>query len=266
MSVCYGNGRYVAIGQNGHYRCAISTDGIKWRHFTNPVPKDVSDRWRAICYGGSTDTYTRKHDHHRYVAVGDNVCAASTDGMTWIVGNIDNIEWRDICYGNGMFITVGHDCDGCRVSRDGLTWNESYGMGEAGEWRTICYGDGMCVATNDCGLRYMVMSFNDTREWDHVGYHLCPSEARDMAVGCSCYANGMAVLMSVDGGMVTHVIVQRRKRKPLALSEAVSVNVPLRKVKRVVWKVVKSTVRSKRKGATVSECDDTSMTTEGVSL
>ena len=46
-SVCYGNGKFVAVAQNSNY-FAYSTDGITW---TEGTISSTSRQWSSVCYG-----------------------------------------------------------------------------------------------------------------------------------------------------------------------------------------------------------------------
>lgn len=89
-SVCYGNGKYVAVGSNSS--AAYSTDGISWNKTTAG-----SGLLYSVCYG-----------NEKYVAVGNgNSVAYSSDGVNWVTKAVTGIGMDGICYGNGKFVAVG---------------------------------------------------------------------------------------------------------------------------------------------------------------
>ena len=79
LSVCYGNGKFVAVANvnfNGDASAsAYSTDGINWTLSTMPVAAN----WNSVCYGNGT-----------FVAVDSpsSVSIYSYDGINWTnIGN-----------------------------------------------------------------------------------------------------------------------------------------------------------------------------------
>lgn len=78
--VCYGNGRFVAVGDGGNI--AYSTDGVNWTNIKmkNGIFQDATTL-NNVCYGNG-----------KYIVVGDDGNARySTDGANWsekiVVGN-----------------------------------------------------------------------------------------------------------------------------------------------------------------------------------
>ena len=133
MSVCYGNGKYVAIAQSSNV-FAYSTDGINWTQGTMPS----SQYWENICYGNG-----------KFVVIAENgsdtnIYAYSTDGITWTQGTMPRIQvWRSVCYGNGKFVAVA-DSSKFAYSTDGITWTE--GIMPSPFWDLVCYGNNKFVA------------------------------------------------------------------------------------------------------------------------
>jgi hypothetical protein len=72
-SVCYGSGKFVAVGIFGYI--ITSTDGINW---TESMPIQVGNNsWKSVCYG-------RFIGGGKFVAVGDvRYITTSTDGINW---------------------------------------------------------------------------------------------------------------------------------------------------------------------------------------
>ena len=92
-SVCYGAGKFVAVGA-GTSIAAYSTDGINWTRTTLPASK----RWHSVCYGNG-----------KFVAVTDNsdASAYSEDGVNWTQSTLPaSASWYSVCYGNGKFVAV----------------------------------------------------------------------------------------------------------------------------------------------------------------
>ena len=167
-SVCYGDGKFVAIGYDSTRRIVTySTDGIDWKP-PKPLPGN-NTAWISICYGNG-----------KFVAVGiaDPSYAAasySTDGINWTLGTgLVGWELRNVCYGNGMFVAV---CDEIiAYSTDGITWTSENTM-EA--WNSGCYGKGRFVLIAD---NYTAYSTDRTTWISKTG----PSGSW----GNICYGNG----------------------------------------------------------------------------
>ena len=73
-SVCYGDGKFVAVAYDNSTIAAYSTDGITWTQTTLPTRA----KWQKVCYGDG-----------KFVAV-----ARSSNNLT------------SVCYGNGKFVAV----------------------------------------------------------------------------------------------------------------------------------------------------------------
>ncbi len=188
ISVCYGNGKFLAISQDSHsspIASLISADGINWQeqdvpsghmwnraiygnglflvmsgspgsHFmTSPDainwtvrPLPNENNWNAIAYGNGL-----------FVAIASSGVAAnsrsmySTDGINWFDGELDAINsWRDIAYGNNRFVAVGNYGAVWRsaMSFDGIHWTVEDGA-ESRQMEGIAFGDGKFVAITAVG-------------------------------------------------------------------------------------------------------------------
>ena len=136
-SVCYGNGKYVAVAYDSD-TMAYSTDGISWTRGNMPSRQN----WTSVCYGNG-----------KYVAVAQStdIMAYSTDGITWIEGNMPSSRyWNSVCYGNDKFVAVcGSGTDAgtntMAYSTNGINWTQGT-MPISNEWFSVCYGDGKYVA------------------------------------------------------------------------------------------------------------------------
>ena len=174
-SVCYGNGKFVAVSSAFNY-FAYSTDGINW---TKGTISSTSRYWNSVCYG-----------NNKYVAVGSHTEASggiysyfaySTDGITWTEGTISSTSryWNSVCYGNGMFVTVASRTNYFAYSTDGINWTEGTISSTSRNWRSVCYGNGMFVAiANNSYFAYSTDGINWTegtisstsRNWRSVCY------------------------------------------------------------------------------------------------
>jgi hypothetical protein len=59
-SVCYGGGKYVAVGYSGTNKIMYSTDGITWTAVITPGDTPENCFWNSICYG--TDKFVAVSD------------------------------------------------------------------------------------------------------------------------------------------------------------------------------------------------------------
>lgn len=108
QGVAYGNGVYVAVGNNGY--TSYSFDGSTWS-----TPTTVgSQSWYSVTFGNG-----------KFVAVGNQGYTATTeDGVTWTtpakVTGLSN-RLQSVRYGNGIFVAVGWDAKST-ISADGINW------------------------------------------------------------------------------------------------------------------------------------------------
>ena len=134
-SVCYGNGKFVAVAINTNY-FAYSSDGINW---TEGTISDTSRGWISVCYGNG-----------KFVTVANssNYFAYSTDGINWTEGTISNTnrQWESVCYGNGKFVAVAYNSNYFAYSTDGMNWTESTISSTSRLWFSVCYGNDKYVA------------------------------------------------------------------------------------------------------------------------
>ena len=197
QSICYGNGKYVAIALNSN-KFAYSTDGINWTETSNGLTS--REPWNAICYGND-----------KFVAVtilpgggGEDHFTSSvysTDGINWTMNayELPDRNWRSICYGNGAYIAVS-DFNTVGYSFDGINWKE-IGIGLISEsWYSICYGkDKYVVATNSNTFAYS----SDGITWGETSNGLNTRNWRSICYGNDKYVavayNSNTFAYSTDG-------------------------------------------------------------------
>ena len=140
MSVCYGNGKYVAVA-TGSYPSytnimVYSTDGINWTQGNMPS----SQQWYSVCYG---------NDKYVAIAYRSDIMAYSTDGINWTQGNMPSSRgWHSVCYGNGKYVTVAGGNLNSNImaySTDGINWIEGT-MPSSEVWYSVCHGNDKFVA------------------------------------------------------------------------------------------------------------------------
>ena len=174
-SVCYGNGKFVVVSYNSSKISAYSTDGITWTQGTMPSYQ----LWASVCYGNG-----------KFVAIAfdSNVFAYSTDGITWTQGTLPSSqEWTSICYGNGKFVVISRDSNIFAYSTDGITWTQGT-MPSSQSWISVCYGNGKFVAVSGSPNSSNVFAYSTNGiSWTEG---TMPSSQRWISI---CYGNGTYV-------------------------------------------------------------------------
>jgi len=131
-AIAYGNGRYVAAGNNktengvngiaGH-RTAYSTDGVNWTAADISLPFSSSYQILGMAYGNGRFIMAGI-----YASSGPKLwIASSTDGTNWARTDYPNFSATlvnlGITFAGGRFLIVADD--GSMVSTDGINW-ETY--------------------------------------------------------------------------------------------------------------------------------------------
>ena len=169
-SICYGNGKFVAVGYNGSMW--YSTDGITWTSISQSILKDAI---LSVCYG-----------NRKFIAGegGPGYMAYSTDGITWtkvpqsiFMDDVQSV--RSICYADGKFVAVGSNTT-IAYSTDGINWItvlESSGSGYPfrGHIHSVCYGNGKFIAGGD----YSAMGYStDGITWKAISQDFTTSHIK----------------------------------------------------------------------------------------
>ncbi|MGY5352231.1 MBG domain-containing protein [Wenyingzhuangia sp. IMCC45533] len=181
FSVAYGNGKFVALSNNGSNQVMTSPDGITW----TPRASAENNQWRSVTYGNGL-----------FVAVsfdGTNRVMTSPDGITWTPRTAaQNNSWSSITYGNGLFVAVSFTgTNRVMTSPDGITWT-SRTAAENNRWLSVTYGNGLFVAVSFDGIN-RVMTSPDGITWT-------PRTAAESNQWFSVtYGNGLFVAVSTTG-------------------------------------------------------------------
>jgi hypothetical protein len=126
--VAHGNGLFV--GAAGPYGDIItSSDGFHWD--VQQLETNTSAYFNGIAFGGG-----------RFVAVGGNATATSTDGTNWVYTS-GGPYLRKVAYGNGKFVGVGVNV--IAVSDNGINWTSQSSF-QFGPLNDIAFGAGLFVA------------------------------------------------------------------------------------------------------------------------
>ena len=147
-SICYGNGKFVAVSFGG--KMAYSSDGATWTLISDP--KFGGNSIYGIGYGNGKFVAVGVHGKMAYSAVGTGWTAVTdsgfnTDTYTVIYG---------VCYGNGKFVAVGGDVrlvkERISYSSDGINWTTVPDLNlDSGIPYSVCYGNGKFVAGGHLG-------------------------------------------------------------------------------------------------------------------
>jgi hypothetical protein len=159
-SVCYGNGTFVAVGQNatapsgGAYKVFVtySPDLTNWTHTTYAANSgNDAEGLYSVCYGKgmfvAVGYYTKQGIADKYYAL---TAYSTNNGEGWTKKSLEEeVALQSVCYGNGRFVaTVRNSSNKFAFSTDGITWKfsevmyEKDGVSKAaiGDWRSICHG------------------------------------------------------------------------------------------------------------------------------
>lgn len=165
--------QWVAVGTQNHI--STSPDGITWTQRTSPfVQYDPSQySFRSVEYSPTVN---------RWVAIEGNGWgwAYSTDGITWTLGNLANINTtfniRKVVWGaqDAIFVLTGGDDNvkGIQTSTDGLNWtvrNAQFGVRDVlGVNYSAAEARWVCVGSSDTLHRGISQSINGAVTWSQV--------------------------------------------------------------------------------------------------
>lgn len=190
-SVCFGNGRFVAISGSGTGDRAMYSDdnGASWTAATTPTPSgDLS--WRYVAYGGGV-----------YVAVGDTgtgtrvMTSATGTAFTLRTSAADN-SWRSVCWGNGVWVKVAITGTGTRAAYsldNGVTWAIADTPPPDNDWRAVTWANGLFVAVAVTGTGNRVATSPNGRIWTSR------TSAADNNWTGLAYGNGTLVAVGQSG-------------------------------------------------------------------
>lgn len=178
--VTYGNGRFIAVGDNGYV--STSTDGVNWT-----TPKQVNSK---TLYGA---TYGNGY----YYISGRQYIGKSTDGNNWTQVSSSLIQYADIAYGNGCLVVTSNAQRGTvYVSSDnGNTWTKKERLLSStnifNNQNSITYGNGIFIASS-----YMEVVTSETGiDWNS------PKTIGSPYIVCCKYCNGAFVIGFRDGSV-----------------------------------------------------------------
>lgn len=143
-----GNGKAILLeysytGNNYNNQALITTDFATWTFTTMPT----YSYWGKVVYGNNI--FVAVSNAGYYNATTNT--AASTDGITWTLGEIYSLGNWNVEYGNGIFVAVDEGSldygasNQSAVSTDGLNWTLGT-LPASSYWSAIVYGNNNFVA------------------------------------------------------------------------------------------------------------------------
>lgn len=186
-SIVYGNNQFVAVGA-GTSLCAISTDSNFWLY-----PQLPAGGFNSVAYGADL-----------YVAIGNYVCATSTNGINWTsrtypLTNTTGNQSYYIRFVGNKFVAVasGTTTGWSRIasSTDGLSWSTA--SPSVAPFRAVTYGNStyVVVGSSTC------VTSTDAISWTvRTGFNIAPNE---IAFGAGIFVamgnNAANYMTSTDG-------------------------------------------------------------------
>lgn len=145
--IVYGNDKFVAVGSQN--LIAYSSDGQAWTEVLNPP---------FVTSGNPDNIYNITFGDGKFIAVGGNKIANSTDGMTWATVSpalFGSSNIRYIAYGGGRF--VASNGDATAYSSDGQNWTPIIKNKLEGNFyslsnlsiRSLTFGNGKWIGLNN---------------------------------------------------------------------------------------------------------------------
>jgi hypothetical protein len=157
MSVAYGVATlsiqtFVAVA-NGSAMFSINA-GTSWTAAATPPAAGVA--WNGVAFSPSLVLF---------VAVaaqtsGGTYVSTSPTGNVWTSRTSPAGSWKEICWGNGLFVAVGENGGTPIVmtSPDGIGWTSRTPAASMGPLSGVCFGDGLFVAVCESGTNQIMTS------------------------------------------------------------------------------------------------------------
>lgn len=163
--IVYGNGVYVAVGNNAiDSNAAYSTDGINWI----PVNTTVYNI-RSLCYGNGKFIAWAMGIHEN-ASNSDGFLGSSVDGKKWNftkLGYYVDGRKSDIIFAENKFVACGRN-KLVEYSTDGINWNSVIVVDYSISYSKIVYGDGIyaCFELKNTQVRYSMSSTGLNGDWN----------------------------------------------------------------------------------------------------
>jgi len=166
--ITFGNGIFVAVGENGV--CFSSIDGNSWTQQNTGTSMELLN----IVYGKGV-----------FVAVGYRGIITSSNGINWEISS-QNEGGTQVAYGKDIFLVSGESFGGLSgdmwqrilTSSDGIDWT-SHDIDNMYNLSAITYGNGMFVTMGSTtsiyrqATRRSILTTIDTINWTikHIGFN-----------------------------------------------------------------------------------------------
>jgi hypothetical protein len=175
--VAYGNGIYVAAGDNGCIQ-TLKT-GSNWSIRSSQTQNYLA--WD--CFGDGA-----------FVAVGElGTIIMSTNGTQWSVAPLgSSVNLWSVGFGNGLFLAVGDN--GTILTSDNASQWTASNSGTTNTLEGLAYGNGLYVVT---GINGTILTSPDGNAWAAAN-----SNVSDDLYGAT-FANGVFVVVGDNGVIVT---------------------------------------------------------------
>lgn len=184
------SGNWAAVASGGGITVAISNtsatsqisydNGYTWSPITVP-----NAGYNAICYGNG-----------QFVAVGNSVCATSTDGVNWTAQTIAALDWRAIIYDGTNYVAIANSTTVGTYSANGTSWSAS-ALPSSLSWASLCFGNGLILATHSGTVSSACASSADHGvTWSSRTLSI----AYNNYVGNCAFGNGVFVVNQRDNG------------------------------------------------------------------
>ncbi len=203
QSICYGNGKFVAIAYYEKY-VAYSTDGVTWKQANLPSSRP----WISVCYGNGKFVMISGHSSSNTTT---KYLAYSSDGITWTESTMPTARWWSaVSYCNNKFIATARGSSKAAYSTNGITWTE-VDMPVSAYWSKVAYGNGMyvCVASHQIssGTKYVAYSTDgitwkratDVLPYDRVWTSVCYGNGKFVAIAHEVSINEISIAYSTNG-------------------------------------------------------------------
>lgn len=161
VDIIFAEGRFLAIAGGTANPNALmqSTDGITWA--VVPGNNLGNSDWQGLAYSSSLDLYVTVAQSD----LGAGKIATSSDGITWTTRTEPGARnWREVAFGNGVFVAVASAGVGNRVmtSSDGITWVLRASTDDTATWTGVDFSGGLFVA---CSANGLLMTSSDGITW-----------------------------------------------------------------------------------------------------
>ena len=132
----------------------------------------------------------------KYIAVGYSQSAIySTNGNSWTVFNMpEAYNWNSVCYGNDKYVAVAYNSEYAAYSTDGTSWELAL-LPSNDKWYKVIYGNNKFIAINKEGEQNKVIYSTDGITWNNVNIGEANDTTKIMDI---CYGNGKFIIVTKD--------------------------------------------------------------------